>query len=181
MSSNPASPADHTPGLATLLARRPAEDLAIFSSLPESQHLAETLVALANGHGGSVVLIVEQPDDWSRAADLVQEASLLAQPPLILPRPVRAELTTRKAVVVTVPPGLPHIYNLRGTFWVRGGAQNRPLRTEELRSSLVYEVRVQAQDPQDRLRLGMPATVTIPLSAAPSSGSAAGTGTGHAS
>lgn len=137
MSSNPASPADLTSGLATLLARRPAEDLAIFSSLPESQHLAETLVALANGHGGSVVLIVEQPDDWSRAADLVQEASLLAQPPLILPIPVRAELTTRKAVVVTVPPGLPHIYNLRGTFWVRGGAQNRPLRTEELRSLLL--------------------------------------------
>lgn len=57
----------------------------------------------------------------------------------------------------------------------------KTVQTEELRSSLVYEVRVQAQDPQDRLRLGMPATVTIPLGAAPSSGSAAGTGTGHAS
>ncbi len=33
--------------------------------------------------------------------------------------------------------------------------------TADLRTSLVYEVRVLARDPQDRLRLGMPATVTI--------------------
>lgn len=131
-------PAEPVPSdLASLLARRPAEDVAIFSSLPESQRLAETLVALANGHGGAVVLVVEHDADWARAAGLVQEASLLAQPPLILPLPVRAELTTRKAVVVTVPPGLPHIYNVRGTFWTRQGAQNRPLRTEELRSLLM--------------------------------------------
>jgi HlyD family secretion protein len=29
----------------------------------------------------------------------------------------------------------------------------------ELRSSLVYEIRVFVQDPQDEMRLGMPATV----------------------
>lgn len=39
----------------------------------------------------------------------------------------------------------------------------KAVQTEELRSSLVYEVRVQAEDPQDRLRLGMPATVTLDM------------------
>ncbi|MGE7136756.1 efflux RND transporter periplasmic adaptor subunit [Luteibacter sp. NPDC031894] len=34
--------------------------------------------------------------------------------------------------------------------------------TEDLRTSLVYEVRVNVDDPDDRLRLGMPATVTLP-------------------
>jgi HlyD family secretion protein len=39
----------------------------------------------------------------------------------------------------------------------------KTVQTEELRSSLVYEVRVLADDSADRLRLGMPATVRIAL------------------
>jgi HlyD family secretion protein len=37
----------------------------------------------------------------------------------------------------------------------------KPVQTEELRTSLVYEVRVFVTDPNDRLRLGMPATVHL--------------------
>ena len=37
----------------------------------------------------------------------------------------------------------------------------KTVQTEELRTSLVYEVRVFVEDPQNRLRLGMPATVSI--------------------
>ena len=39
----------------------------------------------------------------------------------------------------------------------------KTVQTEDLRSSLVYEVRVLADDSADRLRLGMPATVRIAL------------------
>lgn len=39
----------------------------------------------------------------------------------------------------------------------------KTVQTEELRSSLVYEIRVLADDKDDRLRLGMPATVRLPL------------------
>jgi len=39
----------------------------------------------------------------------------------------------------------------------------KPVQTEELRSNLVYEVRVFVPDPGDELRLGMPATVRIAL------------------
>jgi HlyD family secretion protein len=39
----------------------------------------------------------------------------------------------------------------------------KTVQTEELRSSLVYEVRVFVKDPADELRLGMPATVYLPL------------------
>ena len=39
----------------------------------------------------------------------------------------------------------------------------KTVQTEELRTSLVYEVRVLADDKADRLRLGMPATVRIAL------------------
>jgi HlyD family secretion protein len=39
----------------------------------------------------------------------------------------------------------------------------KTVETTELRSSLVYEVRIFVKDPADELRLGMPATVRIPL------------------
>jgi HlyD family secretion protein len=38
----------------------------------------------------------------------------------------------------------------------------KAVQTEELRTSLVYEVRVFVKDPSDALRLGMPATVYLP-------------------
>jgi HlyD family secretion protein len=39
----------------------------------------------------------------------------------------------------------------------------KAVETEDLRTSLVYEVRVFVKDPDDKLRLGMPATVSFPL------------------
>ena len=42
----------------------------------------------------------------------------------------------------------------------------KTVQTEELRSSLVYEIRVFVKDPDDRLRLGMPATVRLDTAAA---------------
>ena len=41
----------------------------------------------------------------------------------------------------------------------------KTVQTEDLRSSLVYEIRVFVDDPADDLRLGMPATVALPLPA----------------
>jgi HlyD family secretion protein len=51
----------------------------------------------------------------------------------------------------------------------------KAVQTEALRTELVYEIRVLVDDPQDRLRLGMPATVRIDLDdrAAPASAPAA--------
>ena len=39
----------------------------------------------------------------------------------------------------------------------------KTVQTEELRTSLVYEIRVFVKDPADEVRLGMPATVHLPL------------------
>jgi HlyD family secretion protein len=51
----------------------------------------------------------------------------------------------------------------------------KTVQTEELRTALVYEVRVFVKDEQDRLRLGMPATIHLNLSAASQEQSAART------
>ena len=42
-----------------------------------------------------------------------------------------------QVVVVQAPAGLPHVYSLRGVYWTRTGAQNRPLTTAELRRLLL--------------------------------------------
>ncbi len=51
----------------------------------------------------------------------------------------------------------------------------KTVQTERVRTDLVYQVRVFVCDPQGELRLGMPATVTVPLNQpeAPSSGASA--------
>ncbi len=41
------------------------------------------------------------------------------------------------------------------------------MQTEELRTSLVYEVRVIVEDDADTLRLGQPVTVHLPIKPAP--------------
>jgi HlyD family secretion protein len=46
--------------------------------------------------------------------------------------------------------------------------------TAELRSKLVYQARIYACNPEDELRLGMPATVTIPLEQPRTGGGAEG-------
>jgi HlyD family secretion protein len=51
----------------------------------------------------------------------------------------------------------------------------KAVETKELRTSLVYEIRVFINDPADDLRLGMPATVFVPLN---QSGRAAPSGNG---
>jgi len=45
----------------------------------------------------------------------------------------------------------------------------KTVQTEELRTSLVYEVRFMVEDKEDRLRLGMPATVQLRTDSSPSS------------
>jgi HlyD family secretion protein len=46
----------------------------------------------------------------------------------------------------------------------------KAVQTEDLRSSLVYEIRVFVQDPHDDMRLGMPATVVLELERADAQG-----------
>jgi HlyD family secretion protein len=49
------------------------------------------------------------------------------------------------------------------------------VQTEELRTKLVYEVRVFVKDPGDELRLGSPATVELPLGGGPATAPASST------
>jgi ATP-dependent DNA helicase RecG len=129
--------------VSALLAAGAGANIAFLPARTARQTLAETLAALANADGGVVLLGVSprgavQPGaDAPALRDLALEAGLLTEPPLILPSPQIMESLGAALVLVQVPEGLPHVYSLKGVYWTRSGANNRPLATSELRQLLL--------------------------------------------
>jgi ATP-dependent DNA helicase RecG len=129
--------------MAALLAGGPGERAAFLPARAGRHAVAESLAALANADGGTLALGVSprgaaQPSaDVVALRDLVLEAALLTDPPLILPSPQAIQVADGLIVVAQVPEGLPHVYSLKGVYWTRTGANNRPLTTAELRQLLL--------------------------------------------
>ena len=104
---------------------------------------AETLAALANANGGMALLgvsskgVVQKETDINALRDAATAAGLLTDPPLVLPSAQVITTPQGPVVVVQVPAGLPHIYNLQGMYLTRTAGQNRPLTTPELRRLLL--------------------------------------------
>ncbi len=106
--------------------------------------LAETLTAMANARGGKVIVgvsprraSVQGIEDVESAVDRVFQAALLAEPVLVLPLPVRQQVSGKAVLLVSVPDGLPHAYNLQGRYLTRAGRQNEPIPARQLRELLV--------------------------------------------
>jgi len=125
------------------LSQGPGETLAFAPANSSPRKLAETLVAMANAHGGVLIIGVTRggTPGGLRNPEEVQEralaAALMADPPLILPLPSIVTIDGKPVCVITVPPGLPHVYSLKGQFLTRTGAHNRPLSSIELRHLLL--------------------------------------------
>ena len=102
--------------------------------------LAASLVALANATGGVVLLGMTprsgRPQglrDPEAAMDRALEAALSAVPPLIIPLPRVIEMDGHSLLSIVVPPGLPHVYSLKGKYLIRDGTHNQPLAPRALR------------------------------------------------
>ncbi|RME82050.1 MAG: transcriptional regulator [Caldilineae bacterium] len=125
------------------LAQGPGERVVLLNAGSSARKVAESLVALANHQGGLVILGVNaagQPTGLQDAEETVQlatTAALLTHPPLIAPLPQAVELNGKTLCVVEVPPGLPHVYSIKGQYLVRDGPHNRPLLPDELRRLLL--------------------------------------------
>lgn len=106
--------------------------------------LAETLVALANAQGGTIVVGVsgrararlEGVKDVAAAREAVLDAALACTPPLVLPIPQEIQVQEHSLLLVIVPPGLPHVYSLHGKYLQREGMTNQPLLPDALRRLL---------------------------------------------
>ncbi|MCX7669986.1 MAG: putative DNA binding domain-containing protein, partial [Anaerolineae bacterium] len=129
--------------ISALLAEGQGERIAFAVPGASPARLAEHLIALANAHGGTLLMGVQQNGKLVGVADpqearaSIQAAGLLSTPPLILPLPQIVELDGRAVCLVEVPPGLPHVYSLNGRYLTRSGGHNRLLSASELTGLLL--------------------------------------------
>jgi len=127
-----------------LLQRGKGQEIDFEAERASARTLAESLVALANASGGVVLVGVDPRSarppglkDAETARDKALEAAFLTEPPLIIPLPEVVTVGDKDILIITVPPGLPHVYSLRGKYLIRVGAQNEPLAPEMLRRLII--------------------------------------------
>ncbi len=131
------------PEVAQLYEQGPGQSVAFESENAPVTRLAETFAALANTQGGIVLLGIDPVNlaikgvrETDTTRDKALAAGLRCEPPLVLPRPIIANLEGREIFVVQVPAGLPHAYALRGKYFAREGKKNRALGPRQLRQLL---------------------------------------------
>jgi ATP-dependent DNA helicase RecG len=112
--------------------------------------LAGTLVSMANTVGGTVLLGIaprsgqihglNNPGD---ALDRVFQAALVADPPMILPVPQLHAVEGQQVLEITIPAGLPNVYNLEARYLWRQGSQDEPIPAPRLRQLLMERGAIQ--------------------------------------
>jgi ATP-dependent DNA helicase RecG len=111
--------------------------------VPLSQ-LAATLAAMANTMGGTVLLGIAPRSgqvhgvrDPEEAIDRIFQAALMADPPLVLPIPRVQSVQGDRVLWITIPAGLPNVYNIEGRYLWREGVRTNPIPALRLRQLLV--------------------------------------------
>jgi ATP-dependent DNA helicase RecG len=127
-----------------LLQQGKGQDIDFQTERTSASKLAESLMALANASGGTVLVGVDPKTarvqglkNAEAAYNGALEAAFLTDPPLIIPLPEVVTLDDKDVLVITIPPGLPHVYSLQGKYLIRIGPQNRPLAPETLRRLII--------------------------------------------
>ncbi|HEU5103853.1 MAG TPA: ATP-binding protein [Roseiflexaceae bacterium] len=130
--------------LADLLAQPEGQRLAFVRRAFRVDELAETLAALANAHGGTILVgvsgrgkKVEGLADVETARLAALDAALACTPPLVLPLPAAAPYGGTALLVLDVPSGLPHVYSVHGKYLRREGPANQPIPPDALRKLLI--------------------------------------------
>lgn len=121
------------------------QELHWFPEETQPSRIAAVMAGMANTSGGKIILgisprsaVVQGVSDPAAAVDRLFQAALLVEPPLVLPVPQTIHLAAAKPVLlITIPPGLPNVYSLDGSYLGREGRQTNPLSARKLRKLLM--------------------------------------------
>ena len=161
------------------LAQGADERVALLAANAGERSLAETLVALANAHGGLLIVgasgrgRIADVSEAESLRDKIAQIALTTDPPLIIPMPQVISVDDKILCVAPVPGGLPHVYGYKGQYLTRSGKSNRPLRPHELRRLLLersdsgFEAHVPEAATLDDLDMGQVRRYRLQLDAAP--------------
>jgi ATP-dependent DNA helicase RecG len=115
-----------------------------FGEQVSTDTLAETLTAMANGQGGTLILgvtgqvgSVSGVRNVTSTVDLMLHAALTIEPPLIIPLPQVMRINGKSVIIAQIPPGMPHVYCLNGRYLQRQGTDNTPLKARDLRRLII--------------------------------------------
>ncbi len=136
--------ADRTGEVQALLAQGMGATLHWFPADVPVSRLAATLVGMANTRGGTVLIGVaprsaqiQGVQDGDEVVDRLFQAALLPDPPLVLPLPLLTTIGHAQLLWISIPAGLPCVYNLEGRYLGREGSQTNPLPARRLRQLLM--------------------------------------------
>jgi ATP-dependent DNA helicase RecG len=108
------------------------------------EEMAKIMIGMANANGGTIYLgidadsgKIEGVQDIQAARDLVFQACLLCDPTLVVPVPKIRSIRQEKILEITIPQGMPHVFNLEGAYFQREGRLTRPIPPRRLRQLLV--------------------------------------------
>ncbi|MBZ0286815.1 MAG: putative DNA binding domain-containing protein [Anaerolineae bacterium] len=114
-----------------------------FSEQVAHETLAETLTAMANSQGGTLILGVTGIGNVagirnvSNAVDQMLHAALSIEPPLIIPLPQVMRINGKAIIIAQIPAGMPHVYCIDGRYLHRQGNENTPLKARDLRRLII--------------------------------------------
>lgn len=109
-----------------------------YADAVDPAELASVMVAMANAQGGTLLLGVVADEivgvkDAEQSIDLLLQAALAIEPPLIISMPETLVMDDKKIVYVHIPAGMPHVYSVDGRYLRRESDRNVPLPPSELR------------------------------------------------
>jgi ATP-dependent DNA helicase RecG len=130
-------------GVEALLVRGHGQEIDLLSERTSVRRIAESLAAMANAIGGTIILAGSARKtklglaDIKDTVDKAMEAMLLCQPKLVMPLPGVVSDASRAVVLLHVPRGLSQVYSVEGRYLHRAGRDNLSLSSYQLRRLLI--------------------------------------------
>ncbi len=120
--------------LETLLKKGDTDYVAQFTS-PQIQdiQLAQTLVAMANCSGGTLIVNSVKQSEIDKLQRDIVDIALSLTPRLFISMPYIIELGNKPYLIVQIPQGLPNVYAHNGHYLQRNNTENEPLAPSQLR------------------------------------------------
>lgn len=124
--------------LKNLIKRGASEQLALLQSDASNNDITDTIVAMANGSGGKIIIginhhLIVGVTDTNQTCDQILDIALSLNPILIMSMPTTTKINGKTLVIAEIPKGLPHVYAHQGRYLQRHETENTPLLPNELR------------------------------------------------
>lgn len=124
--------------LKQLIKQGESEGTALLPSDVSDDYLIDTLVAMSNCSGGTIIVGINQQSivgvsDPTQVCNRMMDAALTITPKLVMGVPQILILDDKSVVIAKILQGLPYVYAVEGRYLQRNGTTNEPISPTNLR------------------------------------------------